>query len=191
MIRRPPRSTLFPYTTLFRSRQHSSSMGHVTLPCASGGRSTQTLHRVASSYFRWSERRGQTTRPHVLPQFHPPVPQKRPCAPSTSLITSDPTIQRRAASMNASQRLEQLLQCLIHVVGRAAVSEERVRQIVATGEKQVEAFNSCDGTLTQKEVVEKVGLDQGSVSRSMTRWVENGVAFWIGDRKSTRLNSSH
>src|SRR2546425_7216305 len=59
MIRRPPRSTLFPYTTLFRSRQHSSSMGHVTLPCASGGRSTQTLHRVASSYFRWSERRSE------------------------------------------------------------------------------------------------------------------------------------
>src|SRR5256885_10590220 len=24
MIRRPPRSTLFPYTTLFRSRQHAS-----------------------------------------------------------------------------------------------------------------------------------------------------------------------
>src|SRR3712207_9142822 len=24
MIRRPPRSTLFPYTTLFRSREHSS-----------------------------------------------------------------------------------------------------------------------------------------------------------------------
>ena len=89
--------------------------------------------------------------------------------------------------MDASQRLEQLLQCLIHVVGRAAVSEERVRQIVATGEKQVEAFNSCDGTLTQKEVVEKVGLDQGSVSRSMTRWVENGVAFWIGEGNDARL----
>src|SRR3712207_7495241 len=28
MIRRPPRSTLFPYTTLFRSRRHDSAMGH-------------------------------------------------------------------------------------------------------------------------------------------------------------------
>src|SRR5258708_10647710 len=27
MIRRPPRSTLFPYTTLFRSRQHPSPHG--------------------------------------------------------------------------------------------------------------------------------------------------------------------
>src|SRR6185312_4355118 len=28
MIRRPPRSTLFPYTTLFRSRRGHSSLGH-------------------------------------------------------------------------------------------------------------------------------------------------------------------
>src|SRR5258708_24435593 len=27
MIRRPPRSTLFPYTTLFRSRQSSAALG--------------------------------------------------------------------------------------------------------------------------------------------------------------------
>src|SRR5258707_11434261 len=27
MIRRPPRSTLFPYTTLFRSRQHRAQVG--------------------------------------------------------------------------------------------------------------------------------------------------------------------
>src|SRR5256885_9018000 len=31
MIRRPPRSTLFPYTTLFRSRRHKVGVGH--LPC--------------------------------------------------------------------------------------------------------------------------------------------------------------
>src|SRR3712207_7834889 len=29
MIRRPPRSTLFPYTTLFRSRVHHSAAGDV------------------------------------------------------------------------------------------------------------------------------------------------------------------
>src|SRR5260221_10012617 len=28
MIRRPPRSTLFPYTTLFRSRQHQVHVAH-------------------------------------------------------------------------------------------------------------------------------------------------------------------
>src|SRR5256885_12953007 len=29
MIRRPPRSTLFPYTTLFRSRIHSARIGYL------------------------------------------------------------------------------------------------------------------------------------------------------------------
>src|SRR2546427_3592697 len=29
MIRRPPRSTLFPYTTLFRSRRHAAPVGGV------------------------------------------------------------------------------------------------------------------------------------------------------------------
>src|SRR5256885_6786223 len=39
MIRRPPRSTLFPYTTLFRSRAHD--------PCDVGRDGEAALHRVA------------------------------------------------------------------------------------------------------------------------------------------------
>src|SRR2546429_5383860 len=34
MIRRPPRSTLFPYTTLFRSLPHLPERGPVIAPCA-------------------------------------------------------------------------------------------------------------------------------------------------------------
>src|SRR5689334_24607380 len=34
MIRRPPRSTLFPYTTLFRSARHSASKSSSAAPCA-------------------------------------------------------------------------------------------------------------------------------------------------------------
>src|SRR5262245_64630216 len=45
MIRRPPRSTLFPYTTLFRSRRRSprgcgSSATHATRPTSSGSSAT-------------------------------------------------------------------------------------------------------------------------------------------------------
>src|SRR2546430_10399417 len=40
MIRRPPRSTLFPYTTLFRSRFRSAEFfqldGTISFPCAAG-----------------------------------------------------------------------------------------------------------------------------------------------------------
>src|SRR3712207_7603667 len=45
MIRRPPRSTLFPYTTLFRSRQRPDPTGHhaeVLCPCQTPGLTTPT-----------------------------------------------------------------------------------------------------------------------------------------------------
>src|SRR2546426_9068958 len=43
MIRRPPRSTLFPYTTLFRSRVHPAGRGGHGADPATGDR---TAHRV-------------------------------------------------------------------------------------------------------------------------------------------------
>src|SRR3712207_8539503 len=36
MIRRPPRSTLFPYTTLFRSAEDVAESGSVAMPADSG-----------------------------------------------------------------------------------------------------------------------------------------------------------
>src|SRR3712207_7291589 len=42
MIRRPPRSTLFPYTTLFRSRKRSTLTGHSS-PGPNGVRSPHGL----------------------------------------------------------------------------------------------------------------------------------------------------
>src|SRR5258708_15509701 len=53
MIRRPPRSTLFPYTTLFRSRTRTLAAGTTPLrhdrdarePCATGGAAADGLHR--------------------------------------------------------------------------------------------------------------------------------------------------
>src|SRR2546428_10266152 len=45
MIRRPPRSTLFPYTTLFRSRSPSSPDARCRLSPARGAR--QSPHRRA------------------------------------------------------------------------------------------------------------------------------------------------
>jgi len=89
--------------------------------------------------------------------------------------------------MNANQRLEQLLECLIQVVARAAIHEEQVRDIVETGKKQLTAFNLCDGTRTLTEVARKARLDRGNLSRAASRWVQNGVAFWVGEDKDARL----
>src|SRR5439155_18036949 len=53
MIRRPPRSTLFPYTTLFRSprlrlRRHPASRGAATAVNASPGRSEEHTSELQS-----------------------------------------------------------------------------------------------------------------------------------------------
>src|SRR3712207_9366331 len=56
MIRRPPRSTLFPYTTLFRSHGWPGSViellevvGPLTDPTAHGGRAEDAFHLVLPS----------------------------------------------------------------------------------------------------------------------------------------------
>src|SRR2546430_8979735 len=47
MIRRPPRSTLFPYTTLFRSpRRRLDFQGHVTERSEAGRRAVLAYHPV-------------------------------------------------------------------------------------------------------------------------------------------------
>src|SRR3712207_9491378 len=52
MIRRPPRSTLFPYTTLFRSPGSSSSSRSSTLSAARS-RPTRTSWRSSTSVTDW------------------------------------------------------------------------------------------------------------------------------------------
>src|SRR2546425_5173069 len=46
MIRRPPRSTLFPYTTLFRSRPVRPAAGHAAAADGGGGGRTGHLDRT-------------------------------------------------------------------------------------------------------------------------------------------------
>src|SRR3712207_8259405 len=50
MIRRPPRSTLFPYSTLFRSRSRSRPGGAERATSASGPPDTWTRGRVRRTY---------------------------------------------------------------------------------------------------------------------------------------------
>lgn len=85
--------------------------------------------------------------------------------------------------MQTDEHTNQLLQCLLHVVGRAAVPQDAVLAIVGTGKKQIKAFNLCDGNTSQKDIAKKARLDQGNFSRTVKRWVRNGVMFSIGANK--------
>src|SRR3712207_8822525 len=64
MIRRPPRSTLFPYTTLFRSQSSSSSQGNARQqpPCHG------YIHRDGA---RWLSSQGTPTRLRRLRAYAP------------------------------------------------------------------------------------------------------------------------
>lgn len=88
--------------------------------------------------------------------------------------------------MEQNSNVEQLLACLVQVVGRATMAPSKVSEIVGQG-RQLRAFNMCDGTYTQGEIGKKLRIDQGNLSRTFARWVENGVAFRIGDGKEVRL----
>src|SRR2546426_12797866 len=67
MIRRPPRSTLFPYTTLFRSHRAATAAGLLAPRCAQGGPSpavTSLGHHHDSDWLR-------AIAPRPSPALHP------------------------------------------------------------------------------------------------------------------------
>ena len=59
--------------------------------------------------------------------------------------------------MQTSDKLEQLVECLIHVIARAAIPQTDVSKIVGTGPKQVKAFNLCNGKNSQTNLVMNIG----------------------------------
>src|SRR2546427_2635526 len=69
MIRRPPRSTLFPYTTLFRSILGRRTDGtHVRGDCVDPGRGARAAHR--SPRFRHTDDRAFRGGPEMRSEEH-------------------------------------------------------------------------------------------------------------------------
>src|SRR3989442_5773468 len=88
MIRRPPRSTLFPYTTLFRSRPHSRSLG--TLVTCSRRTSVGLKHSLQKRARRCLVRSEEHTselqsRPHLVCRLL--LEKKKQYLASTSVLT--------------------------------------------------------------------------------------------------------
>src|SRR6266853_2471638 len=86
--------------------------------------------------------------------------------------------------------VEALLRLLIRVVARGPIQVADVELIVgptAVGGKLRRAFNLCDGTRTQAQVVAATKIDKGQLSRAITRWETNGVLFRLGTGRHARL----
>src|ERR1700722_3645939 len=83
--------------------------------------------------------------------------------------------------------LEELLRVLIQLNGRLVFPEEVLRNIVGASEQWILAYNLCDGTRTQADIVKMTKIDQGSFSRTTSRWIDEGVLFKISDGRDTKL----
>jgi hypothetical protein len=76
-----------------------------------------------------------------------------------------------------------LLKGILATVARTAFPPEALYKIVAPtsgSDKQVLAYNLCDGETPQTEISKKAKLDPGSLSRSVAKWVEAGVVIRVG-----------
>jgi DNA-binding MarR family transcriptional regulator len=92
--------------------------------------------------------------------------------------------------MKEVPEVEQLLKVLVHVVGRSVVPMEKLEQIVAPtrgSEKQIRAFNLCDGSRTQAEIVKVLSLDPGNFSKTLARWESAGIVYRLKVGSDQRL----
>src|SRR2546429_2169059 len=95
MIRRPPRSTLFPYTTLFRSPQRQS-------PQIAGASSTDLMTRTSS--------------PWATPQ---PAKAEQPLGASQAAVAPAPAASKRSEEHTSE------LQSRLHLVCRLLLEKKK------------------------------------------------------------------
>ena len=79
---------------------------------------------------------------------------------------------------------EALLRGILATVGRTAFPPEKLYKIVAPtagSAKQVLVYNLCDGETAQVEIVKRAKIDKGSLSKTLSKWVEAGVIVRVGD----------
>lgn len=70
------------------------------------------------------------------------------------------------------------LRAILGVLARNALPPDVLASQVGVGStkaKQLQAYNLCDGSLTQGEVAKMVGLDAGNFSRTLGRWTDEGL----------------
>jgi hypothetical protein len=88
--------------------------------------------------------------------------------------------------MPEQSRQDQLFECLLHVIARAAIPVEAVNKVVGDAKNQRRAFNLCDGSRTLGAIASAAGINQGNLSRTVARWVSEGVVFKLGEGRELR-----
>lgn len=79
-----------------------------------------------------------------------------------------------------SSEMISLLRALVQITGRTIYDDDGIKNIIgAKNKKLLKAYNLCDGTRTQQEVVKAAKLDPGNFSRTVVRWKKEGIVFRI------------
>lgn len=78
---------------------------------------------------------------------------------------------------------DQYLRAILATVARQTFQPKSIYELVAIGAdkpKQLKAYNLCDGSRSQAEIAKVAGLDQGSLSRTLSRWIDAGIVIRVG-----------
>ncbi|MGH2684887.1 MAG: hypothetical protein ACRDJP_05400 [Actinomycetota bacterium] len=89
-----------------------------------------------------------------------------------------------------NEELTSLARVLVHVLARGPVAEDYIRGVVAprgTERRWIQAYNLCDGTRTDAQIAEAVGLDQDALGRAIDRWQSVGIIFPIQSNGATQM----
>lgn len=77
---------------------------------------------------------------------------------------------------------EALLRAILSAVARQTFPPQTLYALVAPKsgmQKQIDAFNLCDGSRTQGEIAKQLGLDASNFSKQVRRWVELGIMIKV------------
>jgi DNA-binding MarR family transcriptional regulator len=80
------------------------------------------------------------------------------------------------------------LRAILATVARQTFPVEKILEIMGpkAGEKQYRAFNMCDGTNTQAQITKELGLDPSNFSKTLGRWVDEGIVIRVTEQNEAR-----
>jgi DNA-binding MarR family transcriptional regulator len=80
---------------------------------------------------------------------------------------------------------EAYLRAILSVVARQAFPPNELANLVGQ-QKQRQAYNLCDGSRSQAEIGRELGLDKSAFSKTLSRWIDIGVALRVSDGNELR-----
>jgi hypothetical protein len=80
------------------------------------------------------------------------------------------------------------LKATMQLIARQTFAPERLVDIVSSQKnaKTLRTFNLCDGTRTQTEVAKASSTDPGLLSRTIGRWIDEGVIVRVNENGSEK-----